>query len=86
MRSALNTHEWSRPPSGSTSRTSSPSASGWPPRGGAERVRDEFDSFRARRLFQAVLSTGRYAGMSEHWRESVDAGVEVGTLARPESN
>lgn len=54
--------------------------------GGVERVRDEFDSFRARRLFQTLLSTGRYTEMSEHWRESVEAGVEVGTLARPEWN
>lgn len=53
---------------------------------GRHAVRDEFDSFRARRLFQALLSTGRHAEMSEHWRESVEGGVEVGTLARPEWN
>lgn len=54
--------------------------------GGTELVRDEFDSVRARRLFQGLLSTGRYAEMGEHWRESVEAGVDVGTLARPEWN
>lgn len=54
--------------------------------GGSARVKEVFDGHRAARLFQALLSTGRHVTMDEHWRESIEAGVERGTLAPPEWN
>jgi hypothetical protein len=54
--------------------------------GGPERVKEVFDGPRAVRLFQALLNTGRHAQMESHWRESVEAGVERGTLASPNWN
>jgi hypothetical protein len=51
--------------------------------GGPERVKSVFDGHRAARLFQGLLSTGRFQGMDEHWRVSIQTGVDRGTLAPP---
>lgn len=55
-------------------------------RGGPTAVKEVFDGTRAARLFQGLLSTGRFNEMDEHWKSSIDAGVERGTLAPPEWN
>jgi hypothetical protein len=54
--------------------------------GGPERVKEVFDGHRAVRLFQALLNTGRHEQMDEHWRDSIAAGIERGTLAPPSWN
>jgi hypothetical protein len=54
--------------------------------GGPERVKEVFDGPRAVRLFQALLSTGRHEEMDAHWRESIEAGIERGTLSPPSWN
>lgn len=55
-------------------------------RGGPTAVKEVFDGTRAARLFQGLLSTGRFNDMDEHWKSSIEAGVERGTLAPPEWN
>ena len=54
--------------------------------GGPAQVKSVFDGPRAARLFQGLLSTGRYQEMDEHWKVSIRTGVERGTLAPPEWN
>jgi hypothetical protein len=54
--------------------------------GGSPAVKDVFDGLRAQRLFQALLSTGRWEDLDEKWRESIRSGIEHGTLAPPEWN
>jgi hypothetical protein len=54
--------------------------------GGRARVKEVFDGRRAARLFQALLLTGRHEHMDDHWRASIEAGIERGTLAPPEWN
>jgi hypothetical protein len=54
--------------------------------GGPGRVKEVFDGHRAARLFQALLQTGRHHGMDEHWKASIQAGIDRGTLAPPEWN
>jgi hypothetical protein len=54
--------------------------------GGPARVKSVFDGPRAARLFQGLLSTGRYQEMDEHWQVSIRTGIERGTLAPPEWN
>ena len=54
--------------------------------GGPDRVKAVFDGPRAARLFQGLLSTGRFREMDEHWRVSIQTGIGRGTLAPPEWN
>jgi hypothetical protein len=54
--------------------------------GGPQRVKEVFDGRRAARLFQGLLSTGRHEQMDEHWKVSIQTGVDRGTLAPPEWN
>lgn len=54
--------------------------------GGPTAVKEVFDGTRAARLFQGLLSTGRFNDMDEHWKSSIQAGVERGTLVPPEWN
>ncbi len=54
--------------------------------GGPQRVKSVFDGPRAARLFQGLLSTGRFESMDEHWKVSIQTGIERGTLAPPEWN
>jgi hypothetical protein len=54
--------------------------------GGPARVKSVFDGPRAARLFQGLLSTGRYQDMEDHWGVSIRTGIERGTLAPPEWN
>jgi hypothetical protein len=54
--------------------------------GGSPAVKNAFDGLRAQRLFQALLSTGRWGGLDSKWQESIRDGIEHGTLAPPEWN
>jgi hypothetical protein len=54
--------------------------------GGSPAVKNAFDGSRAHRLFQALLSTGRWGDLDEKWQESIRSGIEQGTLAPPEWN
>jgi hypothetical protein len=54
--------------------------------GGTRAVKSVFDGHRAQRLFQALLSTGRWGDLDENWKASIRSGIETGTLAPPEWN
>jgi hypothetical protein len=54
--------------------------------GGTPGVKSVFDGQRAQRLFQALLSTGRWGDLDETWKASIRSGIETGTLAPPEWN
>lgn len=55
-------------------------------KGGPGTVERVVPPWRAVRLFQALLSTGRYRDMGDQWRKGVESGVERGVLTRPEWN
>jgi hypothetical protein len=54
--------------------------------GGSPAVKGVFDGVRTHRLFQALLSTGRWGDLDERWKESIRTGIERGTLSPPEWN
>jgi hypothetical protein len=54
--------------------------------GGSPAVKNAFDNVRANRLFQALLSTGRWGDLDDRWKDSIRTGIEQGALSPPEWN